>query len=119
MPVVLKGNPEQITHVVFVGEQATLCRTGNEALLLLDPHSGQQISVSEKMTTAGALKINTLASHPNKNQSLYAVDWGSTLISLRYNGNHKRQELQYEFFSPELIYEKKIFIGIKILLFCL
>ena len=95
-PMILNGNPDQITHAVFVGEQAILCRTKNEALLLLEPHSGQYSHVSEKTTTAGALKINALAFHQNKDQSLYAVEEDTTLISLSYNGNHNTQVLQYK-----------------------
>ena len=95
-PIILNGNPDQITHAVFVREQAILCRTKNEALLLLEPHSGQYSHVSEKTTTAGALKINAPAFHQNKDQSLYAVEEDTTLISLSYNGNHNRQVLQYK-----------------------
>ena len=90
-PIILNGNPDQITHAVFVREQAILCRTGDEALLLLDSHSGQYSSVNETTATAEKLKIKTLAFHPNKDQSLYAVYEDSTLISLSYNGNHNRQ----------------------------
>ena len=91
-PIILNGNPDHITHAVFVGEQAILCRTGDEALLLLDPHSGQYSHVSEDMATTGALEIKALAFHSNKDQSLFAVDGGSTLISLSYNGNQNSRQ---------------------------
>ena len=96
IPIILKGNPDQITHAVVVGERAILCRTKAKALLLLDPHSGLYSHVSEDMATTGALEIKALAFHSNKDQSVYAVEEDSTLISLSYNGNHNRQALQYK-----------------------
>ena len=102
-PILLNGNPDQITHAVFVGDQAIICQTraDRNPLLLLDPYSGKYSYVSEEITTlpcnhsecSGVLAITALAYHSNKDQSLFAVDGGSTLISLSYNGNqNNRQE---------------------------
>ena len=93
-PITLHGNPDHITHAVFVGKQAILCQTENEALLLLNPYTGQYSHVNEKTTTIGPQKIEALAFHQNKDKSLYAVAEDSTLILLSYNGNHNKQVLQ-------------------------
>ena len=87
IPITLKGKPDRLTDAVFVGERAILCRTKAKALLLLDPLSGQYSYLSERMTTDGTLKVRALAFHRNRDQSIYAVDEDSTLISLSYNGN--------------------------------
>ena len=96
-PIILNGNPDQITHAVFVGEQAILCQTraDKNSLLLLDPYSGKYSYVSEEIATlpcnhsecGQGLAITALAYHSNNDRSLYAVDDGSTLILLSYNGN--------------------------------
>ena len=103
MPIILKGNPDEITHAVVVGEQAILCQTQDDTnpLLLLDPRSGKYSYVGEEIATlpcnhsecSQVLAITALASHQNKDQSIFAVGDGSTLISLRYNGKqNNRQE---------------------------
>ena len=96
-PIILNGNPDQITHAVFVGEQAILCQTRADinSLLLLDPYSGKYSYVSEEIATlpcnysecGQGLAITALAYHSNNDRSLYAVDDGSTVILLSYNGN--------------------------------
>ena len=94
-PTILHDIPDEITHAVVVGEQAILCQTTRKALLLLDAQSGQYSRVSEETTPAGALKIEALAYHPNKDQSIYAVDEDYLPISLSYNGNYNRQVSQF------------------------
>ena len=102
-PIILKDIPDEITHAVFAGEQAILCqirRADMSSLLLLDSRSGKHSYVSEEKATlpcnhsecSRVLAIKALAHHQNKDQSIYAVDNDSELISLSYNGNQNSRQ---------------------------
>lgn len=90
----LKGKPDQITTAVYVDENAILCQTNKNTLILLDPYSGQYSHAHEGLTTlpcsdsgcGKAEEMVALASYSNRSQHLYALDGDSRLVYLHYNG---------------------------------